>query len=65
MEKRLQDEIINMMKFSSHTKQKNGFLHNEENILYVKKITKTIPEWNSITTVPCEEFETGTFKCST
>ena len=65
MKKGLQDEIINMMEFSSHTKQKNWVLRNEENNFYVKKITKTIPEWNSITTVPCEEFETGTFKCST
>ena len=43
MTKFFQDEVINMMKLSSHTKLKNGNLHNEEKHFYVKKITKTIP----------------------
>ena len=53
MTKGYQDEIIHTMKSSKHTKLKNGVLCNEENHIYVEKITKTIPEWNSITTVPC------------
>ena len=65
MTKGYQDEIIHTMKSSKHTKLKNGVLCNEENHIYVEKITKTIPEWNSITTVPYEEFATRTLKFST
>ena len=36
MTKGFQDEFINMMKISSHTNLKKGFLHNEDNNLNMK-----------------------------
>ena len=40
MTKGFQNEVINMIKFSSHTNLKNGVLRNEENPFYVKKLQK-------------------------